>query len=264
MQRFFEREPCKGVHPDEVVALGAAIQGAALMQTEQRRCSCSTSRRTRLGIMIVGGYFRGAHPAEHHRADLGAPSVFTTAKDNQTAVKILVLQGESERADQNELLGEFILTGLRRAPRGEVEIEVTFDINADGIVSVSARDKETGLEQSITVTASGGLTQEELKNIIEQQADYMLEARISSEVEQKRNALTSAAAEVSALIPRVRQLTGSSEFGREALRRAEEVIASARAAAQGEDLTALTDWVDQLERTRVLFVGVLERLGGRQ
>ena len=92
----------------------------------------------------------------------------------------------------------------------------------------------------------------------------MLEARISSEVEQKRNALTSAAAEVSALIPRVRQLTGSSEFGREALRRAEEVIASARAAAQGEDLTALTDWVDQLERTRVLFVGVLERLGGRQ
>jgi molecular chaperone DnaK len=92
----------------------------------------------------------------------------------------------------------------------------------------------------------------------------LLEARISSEVEQKRNALTSAAAEVSALIPRVRQLTGSSEFGREALRRAEEVIASARAAAEGQDLSALTDWVDQLERTRVLFVGVLERLGARQ
>ncbi len=91
----------------------------------------------------------------------------------------------------------------------------------------------------------------------------MLEAHISSEVEQKRNAVSTAAAEVSALIPRVRQLTGSSEFGREALRRAEEVLASARAAAQGEDLSALTDWVDQLERTRVLFVGVLERLGGQ-
>jgi len=176
----------------------------------------------------------------------------------------MVLQGESELAHQNELLGEFILSGLRLAPRGEVEIEVTFEINSEGIVSVSARDRETGLEQSITVTASGGLTAEELKNILEQQADSMLEARISSEMEQKRNALTSAAAEVSALIPRVRQLTGSSEFGREALRRAEEVIASARAAAQGQDLAALTDWVDQLERTRVLFVGVLERLGARQ
>ena len=123
------------------------------------------------------------------------------------------------------LLAALVLAGvavLAAAYTQRWEIEVAFEINSEGIVSVSARDKETGLEQSITVTASGGLTPEELKNILEQQADTMLEARISSELEQKRNALSSAAAEVSSLIPRVRQLTGSSEFGREALRRAEE------------------------------------------
>ena len=216
-----------------------------------------------LGVVIAGGYFRGAHPQEHHRPHL-TTELFTTSKDNQTTVKIMVLQGESEMAHQNELLGEFILTGLRPAPRGEVEIEVTFDISADGIVSVSARDTETGqravdhrhrLRRPHRGRAEG--------HPRGAGATSMLEARISSEVEQKRNAVSSAAAEVSALIPRVRQLTGSSEFGREALRRAEEVIASARAAAQGEDLAALTDWVDQLERTRVLFVGVLERLGAR-
>jgi molecular chaperone DnaK len=175
----------------------------------------------------------------------------------------MVLQGESELAHQNELLGEFILSGLRLAPRGEVEIDVTFEINSEGIVSVAARDKETGMQQSITVTASGGLTPEELKAILEEQTDTMLEARVSSELQLKRAALESAAREVSGLMPQVRQLTGSSEFGREALRRAEEVVSSARAAVSSTDLAALSDWVDQLERTRVLFVGVLERLGAR-
>ena len=261
VRRHFQRDPCKGVHPEEVVALGAALQADALMQPSSQVLLLDVTPQS-LGVAIAGGYNRVLIP-RNTTVPTSTTETFHTSRDGQTTVKIMVLQGESELAHQNELLGEFILSGLRLAPRGEVEIEVTFEINSEGIVSVSARDKETGLEQSITVTASGGLTAEELKGILEQQADSMLEARISSEVEQKRNAVSSAAAEVSALIPRVRQLTGSSEFGREALRRAEEVIASARAAAQGEDLAALTDWVDQLERTRVLFVGVLERLGAR-
>jgi molecular chaperone DnaK len=244
------------------VALGAALQADALMQPSSQVLLLDVTPQS-LGVAIAGGYNRVLIP-KNTTVPTSVTELFHTSRDGQTTVKIMVLQGESELAHQNELLGEFILSGLRLAPRGDVEIEVTFEINSEGIVSVSARDKETGLEQSITVTASGGLTPEELKNILEQQADSMLEARISSEVEQKRSALTSAAAEVAALIPRVRQLTGNSEFGREALRRAEEVIASARAAAEGEDLSALTDWVDQLERTRVLFVGVLERLGARQ
>ena len=93
--------------------------------------------------------------------------MFTTVKDNQTSVKILVLQGESDRAEENELLGEFILTGLRRATKGEVEIEVTFEISADGIVSVSAKDQETGLKQAITVTATSGLTEEEIFSLFD-------------------------------------------------------------------------------------------------
>ncbi|MGZ6133174.1 MAG: molecular chaperone DnaK [Myxococcaceae bacterium] len=261
VRRHFQRDPSKGVHPEEVVALGAALQADALMQPSSQLLLLDVTPQS-LGVAIAGGYNRVLIP-RNTTVPTSTTETFHTSRDGQTTVKIMVLQGESELAHQNELLGEFILSGLRLAPRGEVEIEVAFEINSEGIVSVSARDKETGLEQSITVTASGGLTAEELKGILEQQADSMLEARISSEVEQKRDAVSSAAAEVSALIPRVRQLTGSSEFGREALRRAEEVIASARAAAQGDDLAALTDWVDQLERTRVLFVGVLERLGAR-
>ena len=115
-----------------------------------------------LGIMIVGGYFHRLIQ-QNTTVPTQASHIFTTVKDNQTSVKILVLQGESDRAEENELLGEFVLTGLRRAPKGEVEIEVTFEISADGIVSVSAKDLETGLEQSITVTATSGLTEDEIQ-----------------------------------------------------------------------------------------------------
>src|SRR5215467_3383728 len=209
VKRHFQRDPSKGVHPEEVVALGAALQADALMQPSSQVLLLDVTPQS-LGVAIAGGYNRVLIP-KNTTVPTSVTETFHTSRDGQTTVKIMVLQGESELAHQNELLGEFILSGLRLAPRGEVEIEVTFEINSEGIVSVSARDKETGLEQSITVTASGGLTAEELKGILEQQADSMLEARISSEVEQKRNALTSAAAEVSALIPRVRQLTGSSE-----------------------------------------------------
>ena len=261
VRRQFGKDPSKGVHPEEVVALGAALQADALLQPSAQVLLLDVTPQS-LGVAIAGGYDRILIP-KNTTVPTSTTETFHTSRDGQTTVKIMVLQGESELAHENELLGEFILSGLRLAPRGEVEIEVTFEINSEGIVSVDARDKETGLQQSITVTASGGLTPEELKSILEQQADSMLEARASTEVQLKRTAVASAAQEVSSLIPQVRQLTGNSEFGREALRRAEEVVASARAASESDDLEALSDWVDQLERTRVLFVGVLERLGAR-
>jgi len=216
-----------------------------------------------LGVAIAGGYTRRLI-AKNTTVPTSVTETFHTSRDGQTTVKIMVLQGESDIAHQNELLGEFILSGLRLATRGEVEIDVTFDINAEGIVSVSARDRETGLQQSIIVTASGGLTDGELKEILADQEDLMLEARASSEVLLKRAALETAAKEVEALMPQVRQLTGSSEFGRDALRKADGILASSRAAAKSEDLILLADWVDQLEKTRALFVGVLERLGARE
>src|SRR5205809_529108 len=135
---FFGLEPCKGVHPDEVVALGAAIQGAALMDSSSEMLLLDVTPHS-LGIMIKGGYFHRLIP-QNSTVPTQASHIFTTVKDNQTSVKILVLQGENDRAEENELLGEFILTGLRKAKEGDVEIEVMFEISADGIVSVSARD----------------------------------------------------------------------------------------------------------------------------
>jgi molecular chaperone DnaK len=256
------KEPSKGVHPEEVVALGAAIQADALLRPDSQVLLLDVTPQS-LGVAIAGGYTRRLI-AKNTTVPTSVTETFHTSRDGQTTVKIMVLQGESDIAHQNELLGEFILSGLRLATRGEVEIDVTFDINAEGIVSVSARDRETGLQQSIIVTASGGLTDTELKDILADQEDLMLEARASSEVLLKRAALETVAKEVEALVPQVRQLTGNSEFGRDALRKADAVLTSSRAAARSEDLIVLADWVDQLEKTRTLFVGVLERLGARE
>src|SRR5688500_3553051 len=121
--------------------------------------------------MVVGRYFEELIP-QNSTVPTSRSKIFTTVRDNQTAVKILVLQGESRRAEENDLLGEFILTGLRSAPAGHVEIEVTFEINADGIVSVHAKDLETKKEQSITVTATSGLTEQELKNMVADAREY--------------------------------------------------------------------------------------------
>jgi molecular chaperone DnaK len=261
VQRHF-KEPSKGVHPEEVVALGAAIQADALLRPDSQVLLLDVTPQS-LGVAIAGGYTRRLI-SKNTTVPTSVTETFHTSRDGQTTVKIMVLQGESDIAHQNELLGEFILSGLRLATRGEVEIDVTFDINAEGIVSVSARDRETGLQQSIIVTASGGLTDTELKDILADQDDLLLDAGASSEVLLKRTALETAAKEVEALMPQVRQLTGSSEFGRDALRKADGILASSRAAAKSEDIILLADWVDQLEKTRTLFVGVLERLGARE
>src|SRR5262244_3400337 len=181
---FFGLEPCKGVHPDEVVALGAAIQGAALSDEKSDILLLDVTPHS-LGIMIVGGYFHRLIE-QNTTVPTSESHVFTTVKDNQTSVKILVLQGESDRAEENELLGEFILTGLRRAVKGEVEVEVNFEISADGIVSVSAKDLETGLQQSIMVTATSGLTEDEIRRMVEANKDYMLEVRSGEEFEKHK------------------------------------------------------------------------------
>ncbi|HVE84741.1 MAG TPA: molecular chaperone DnaK, partial [Myxococcales bacterium] len=211
VKAFFHKDPCKGVHPDEVVALGAAIQANALTSEAGQVLLLDVTPQS-LGVAIAGGYTRRLIP-RNTTVPTSATELFNTSKDGQTTVKIMVLQGENEIAHQNELLGEFVLSGLREAPRGVVEIEVTFDINAEGIVSVSARDRETGQRQSITVTASGTLTEEELQKILETQRDYLLEARSSEVVAQRRVEAATLVKEIKEMIPRLRDLTHGSEFG---------------------------------------------------
>jgi molecular chaperone DnaK len=176
-------------------------------------------------------------------------------------VKILVLQGESDRAEENELLGEFILTGLRAAPKGEVEIEVTFEINADGIVSVSAKDLETGQQQAITVTATSGLTEDEIKKMMHENQEYLVDMRRSEEVEKEKLAVKRTMTEIDKIFPKVRTVLEGSEFGQDAIRKAERVMDTARKAMEGNDLVALKNANEALARTLTMFKGVISKLG---
>ncbi|MDQ3266303.1 MAG: molecular chaperone DnaK [Myxococcota bacterium] len=259
VKKFFGKDPCKGVHPDEVVALGAAIHANSLVQEEGQVLLLDVTPQS-LGVAIAGGYVRRLIP-RNTTVPTSTTEVFNTSKDQQTTVKIMVLQGESDVAHQNELLGEFVLTGLREAPRGVVEIEVTFEINSEGIVSVSAKDKETGKRQSITVTASGGLTREELAKILDQQGDYMLEAKSVEQVGAKRSELESTIKEVRELLPQVHRLTGDSDFGRDAIKKAEKSLEAAASALANNNLSSLSESLDQLSRTANLFRGVVQRIG---
>ncbi len=252
---FFGREPCKGVHPDEVVALGAAVQGTALFDEGSEMLLLDVTPHT-LGIMIVGGFFEDLIP-QNSTVPTARSKIFTTVRDNQTAVKILVLQGESDRAEENELLGEFIMTGLRRAPKGDVEIEVTFEINADGIVSVSAKDMETGLKQSINVTASSGLTEDEIKQMAKESEDFLVERRESEEFEGTRQEAERIIRELERMFGEVEKMVTGSEFGQEALSKARDIIGRTRTAIEEKNFEKLVSEVETLKRTQKMFKGVL-------
>jgi molecular chaperone DnaK len=257
VSKFFQRDPCKGVHPDEVVGLGASIQGAALVDDspEMDMVLLDVTPHT-LGIMVVGGYFEELIP-QNTTVPTSRSKPFTTVRDNQTAVKILVLQGESRRAEDNELLGEFILTGLRRASAGEIEVEVTFEINADGIVSVHAKDVETGKEQSITVTATSGLTEDEIDEMMVDASDFAMTRREDEATEQVRQEAETIIAEIERLFPEVESIVAGSDFGRDAIDKAKGVVDNARTLLERGDIAGLKDELESLGRTQRMFKGVV-------
>ena len=254
---FFKREPCKGVHPDEVVALGAAIQGAALVDDAQDMILLDVTPHA-LGIMTFGSLFEEIIP-QNTTVPTSRTKTFTTSRDDQTAVKFFVMQGESQRSDENELLGEFILTGLRRAPKGQVEIDVTFEINADGIVSVAARDLETGQNQSIQVTASSGLTKDEIASMIETAKEYMVERRSGEELEAVKQEAEKLIAEIENLFPQVEIVVAASDFGREAVSKARRVLREAKNAVDSRNLSSIKAQIEALTRTQRLFKGVVTK-----
>ncbi|MBV9120018.1 MAG: molecular chaperone DnaK [Chloroflexi bacterium] len=187
VKKVFGKEPHKGVNPDEVVAVGAAIQ-AGVLAGDVKDVLLLDVTPLSLGIETLGGIFTKLIE-RNTTIPTSKSQVFSTASDNQPSVEINVLQGERELAQYNKSLGRFILDGIPPAPRGVPQVEVTFDIDANGIVNVSAKDKGTGREQKITITASSGLGKDEVERMVKDAEQYAAEdAKRKEEVEVRNNA----------------------------------------------------------------------------
>ena len=189
--KFFGKEPHKGVNPDEVVALGAAIQ-AGVLQGDVKDVVLLDVTPLSLGIETLGGVFTRLID-RNTTIPTKKSQVFSTAEDNQNAVTIRCFQGEREMAADNKMLGQFNLEDIPPAPRGMPQIEVTFDIDANGIVSVSAKDKGTGKEQKITIQASGGLSDADIDQMVK-------DAEANAESDKERRELVEAKNQAESLV----------------------------------------------------------------
>ncbi len=185
VKSFFGREPHKGVNPDEVVAIGAAIQGGVL-KGEVKDVLLLDVTPLSLGIETLGGVFTRLID-RNTTIPTRKSQVFSTAEDNQTAVTIRVFQGEREMAADNKMLGQFDLLGIPGAPRGVPQIEVTFDIDANGIVNVQAKDKATGKEQAVRIQASGGLNDADIQRMVREAEEHAADDKKRKEIVEARN-----------------------------------------------------------------------------
>jgi molecular chaperone DnaK len=236
---FFGKEPHKGVNPDEVVAIGAGIQGGVLKGEVKDVLLLDVTPLT-LGIETLGGIF--THLIERNTTiPTKKGQVFSTASDNQSAVTIRVFQGEREMANDNKLLGQFDLVGIPMAPRGVPQVEVTFDIDANGIVHVNAKDLGTGKEQSIKITASSGLSKDEIEKMVK-------EAQSHTEDDKQRRKLAEARNQADSLIYGTeKNLTEHGDkISEDDKSKIKDAVAGVRTAMEGDDPAAIDEAVRTL------------------
>ena len=241
VREFFGKEPHKGVNPDEVVAVGAAIQGGVLAG-EVKDVLLLDVTPLSLGIETLGGVMTTLI-ARNTTIPTRKSEVFSTATDSQTSVEVHVLQGERPMARDNRTLGRFHLVGLPPAPRGVPQVEVTFDIDANGIVSVMATDKATGKEQKITISGSSGLNKDEVDRMVKDAAVHEAEDKQRREVIDARNQADALAYQAEKTVNENREKLPVGD-----LSRVEAAIAATRTATQGEDLAAIKAATDDLQR----------------
>ncbi len=236
---FFGREPHKGINPDEVVAIGAAIQ-AGVLAGEVKDVVLLDVTPLSLGVETLGGVMTVLIP-RNTTIPTRKKEIFTTATDNQTQVEVHVLQGERPLAKDNRTLGRFHLEGIPPAPRGVPQIEVTFDIDANGILNVSAKDLATGKEQKITITASSGLSKEEVEKMVKEAEAHAEEDRKRKELIEERNRLDSLIYNVEKTLNENRSKLSEADA-----KNIEEAIKKAKDALGKEDITEIKRAAEEL------------------
>src|SRR5438034_62181 len=236
---FFGKEPHKGVNPDEVVAVGAAVQ-AGILSGDVKDVLLLDVTPLSLGVETLGGVMTKLIE-RNTTIPTKKTEVFSTAADNQTSVEIHVLQGEREMARDNRTLGKFHLDGIPPAARGVPQIEVTFDIDANGIVNVSAKDTATGKTQAITITSSSGLAKDEVDRMVKEGQSHSEEDKRRREVVDLRNQADSLAYNVEKLLKENRDKLPEADA-----KPVEEAIAAVRKAAEGDDAGAIKQALEQL------------------
>src|SRR5262249_8994978 len=229
VKEMFGKEPHKGVNPDEVVAVGAAIQ-AGVLKGDVKDVLLLDVTPLSLGIETLGGVFTRLIE-KNTTIPTKKSQVFSTAEDGQSAVTIRVSQGEREMAADNKLLGQFDLVGIPPAPRGMPQIEVTFDIDANGIVHVSAKDKATSKEQSIRIQASGGLSDADIKRMTEEAERFKEDDKRKRELVEARNSADALIHSTEKSIKELGDKVGGAD--KSAI---ESAIVSLKTAAQGDDV----------------------------
>jgi molecular chaperone DnaK len=257
VREFFGKEPHKGVNPDEVVAIGAAVQGGVL-SGEVKDVLLLDVTPLSLGIETLGGVLTTLIP-RNTTIPTRKSEVFSTATDNQTNVEVHVLQGERPLARDNRTLGRFQLVGLPPAPRGVPQVEVAFDIDANGIVNVTAKDMATGQEQKITISGSSGLSKAEVDRMVTEAKSHASEDQARRDVIDARNQADSLAYQVEKTVNDNREKVAVGD-----LSKIEASIAAVRKVAQGDDVAAIRKATEELQHVSHAMAEQLYKAQGAQ